>query len=268
MYPRYSVRNEKIERSEIELALTRLYTTLQESVIFNTIIHDPIYSRPIEKTDSNTLQMQKQIWKHHKDGVDLLIGGDNYVHLKTMSLEDLRIHFVNNPMPIYKMREALHLFKIAANLLRQISTPASTWNIERTDRHSGSTFGGKPQYHRRREAGAKSRSRDSLDDSSDEEFETAYKTRKMAEIRTVKPVYEAIEDFLASTKAPYVLIGGKAATYYLEKQRNSSVDKRALQVARSTNDFDVLLREKDEAAFFQSMTEALGPQLRNTLEVR
>jgi len=76
--------------------------------------------------------------------------------------------------------------------------------------------------------------------------------------------------FLANVTMDYAIVGGKAAIYHLAQEPYASRKKDNLQLesyANHSDDWDILIREKDEHSFVDALQEAirsaLGPYRMN-----
>lgn len=110
---------------------------------------------------------------------------------------------------------------------------------------------------------AKSMSWSPSESDDDEFFQAWAEQRKKALEATVDPSVVVIE-FLKNTKLPYVIIGGKAAAYHLQKHQVGSPTSMAL--ALSTNDYDVLIEASSAKQFLEELQKELRSRARGALD--
>lgn len=92
--------------------------------------------------------------------------------------------------------------------------------------------------------------------SSDDDFYKAFREAELAKRKVVVKPIDIITDFLKTTDIPYIVVGGKAAIYHLNKIPNikSSSSKR---LAKSSEDYDIVCKQKNSKKFIESLGEKL-----------
>jgi hypothetical protein len=75
---------------------------------------------------------------------------------------------------------------------------------------------------------------------------------------------DAVIQFLKTTNLNYVIIGGKAAEYHINKNVNKSkFNKTNILISKSTNDYDVLVKKEDYNIFINELNEYILMYSRN-----
>lgn len=102
----------------------------------------------------------------------------------------------------------------------------------------------------------------SLASDDDAFFKQWAANRQKALAETMDPL-KVVVQFLANTKIPYAIIGGKAAAFHLVGTTASDAQK-ALAVA--TNDYDVIVTHEHSRLFMEMLQTALRNHSRITLD--
>lgn len=88
-----------------------------------------------------------------------------------------------------------------------------------------------------------------------------------AALQPRKDPHEVVRDFLRTTKTPYAIIGGKAAAFHLNTRVAPGTDSPSLlQLAKSTLDYDVMIKQTDASAFIQQLQQRLAKESRIPLD--
>jgi hypothetical protein len=104
-------------------------------------------------------------------------------------------------------------------------------------------------------------SRDSLlSDEDDDSFFKNYKEKQMQDMKTAEDPLTLIKRFLATTSIPYVVIGGKAAAYHIQTLTRSfsNQSREQMDLAQSTNDYDVLIKHTQLNEFLGGLKSTMG----------
>jgi hypothetical protein len=107
-------------------------------------------------------------------------------------------------------------------------------------------------------------SRDSLlSDEDDDSFFKNYKEKQMQDMKNAEDPLTLIKRFLATTSVPYVVIGGRAAAYHIQNIAKSFSNRSREQVdlAQSTNDYDVLIKHTQLNEFLGGLKSTMGASI-------
>lgn len=100
-----------------------------------------------------------------------------------------------------------------------------------------------------------------MDDENDDKVFLEYvaKRKAMDALKTKTPEQVVVE-FLETTTIPYVVIGGKAAAYYIGKS-NSGIRESDLKIlAISSDDYDVMVNVSSKDTFIQDVVRRINEQ--------
>lgn len=109
--------------------------------------------------------------------------------------------------------------------------------------------------------GGNNNSNDSwMDDENDDKvFQEYVAKRKVMDALKTKTPEQVVVEFLETTTIPYVVIGGKAAAYYIKS--NSGIRDSDLKIlAVSSDDYDVMVNRSSKDAFIQDVVRRINEQ--------
>lgn len=92
--------------------------------------------------------------------------------------------------------------------------------------------------------------------SNNENFLNSLIKMRLENNKKKVPLSTAVLNFLKSTTIPYVIIGGKAAEFYIKRNVNKSkFNKQNILLAESTNDYDILVKSEQYDKFISDLSE-------------
>ena len=109
--------------------------------------------------------------------------------------------------------------------------------------------------------GGNNNSNDSwMDDENDDKvFQEYVAKRKAMDALKTKTPEQVVVEFLETTTIPYVVIGGKAASYYIKS--NSGIRDSDLKIlAISSDDYDVMVNVSSKDTFVQDVVRRINEQ--------